>query len=162
MWFIEKYKKRIGEMEQNNRTLANKISLLNRELLEKNNIPREQLMAALMRESLGMQIDFSAASNDRCLPPYFLDDLTAEQRKNFIIHMETIYNDERYQKVVRYMINVFATNAIYKYDEEKRKNGQIAVVAFRTLLSELEKMHKEFLSYKAVDEEFDDQEILPE
>lgn len=161
MWFIDKYKKRIAEMEQNNRMLANRISLLNRQLLEKNNIPKDNLMAALMRESLGLSIDFSAA-NDKCLPLHFLDGMQDAERHNFVNHMETIYNDDKFQKVVKYMINLFATNAIYKYDREEMKNGQIAVVAFRTFLNQLEKMHLEFTSYKSKDEEFDEQGILPE
>lgn len=159
MWFNQKYKNRISEMEQTNRILTNKIIEQNRII---NSQDKKGSMADLMRESLGLQVDFSAASTDTCLPPYYLEGLDEDERKNFIIDMESIHENERYQKVVRYLINLFAMNAIYRSDEQERKNGQVAVVAFRTLLKEFDKMHKEFLGYKKVDEDFDPLATMPE
>ncbi len=59
------------------------------------------------------------------------------------------------------MINVFATNAIFKEDKEQMKNGQIAVIAFRTFLKKFDDMHKEFLSLTKVEEAFDPLEVMP-
>lgn len=182
MWFTKKYKNKIEYLEQ-------ALELKNRELKQaekgfktKESNYQESIKSLvqartslkslvkelkskefhdLMIESLGLPIDFSVV-NDKCLPLHFLSDLEGMERRNFVNHMETIYNDEKFQKVVKYMINLFATNAVYKRNEKEMKYGQIAVVAFRTLLKEFDKMHSEFLSYKKGDEEFDDQAILPE
>lgn len=160
---FSKYKKRIAFLEsQNSALLDYNRTLRDRELFYQNKINSMPSMAELMRESLGLSVDFASASNDECLPPHFLEGLSEEERKNFIVDMETVYSNDRFQTVVRYMINLFATNAIYKADKDEMKNGQIAVVALRTLLKKFNDMHKEFLSYKKSDEGFDDQEILPE
>lgn len=161
MWWNKKYKDRILELEKENKRLEQSVTIFsckNDELSQK----LKGSMADLMRDSLGMQIDFSAASTDKCLPPHFLEDLSEDERKNFIIDMETIRSNDRFQKVIRYMINLFATNAIYKYDEEQRKNGQIAVVAFRTFLKQFDDMHRDFISYKKVEDDFDPLATLPE
>lgn len=119
-------------------------------------------MADLMRESLGFPIDFSEADKDTCMPPHFLAGLDEDERKAFIGDMESIYSNDKFQKVVRYMINVFGMTALYKESEQDRKNGQIAILAFRSFMKRFEEMHREFLqSKKNPDEEFDDQEILP-
>lgn len=159
MWIFKKDKNRIQELEEKNQRLVTDV----RSLLEKLKVAQKSSsMADLMRESLGMQIDFSAASNDKCLPPHYLEGLSEDERENFVVAMETIYSDEKFQKVLKYMINLFATNAIYKYDKEEMRAGQIAVIAFRTLVRELDKMHSEFLGYKKVDEPFDEHAIMPE
>lgn len=164
MWFNKKYKERISHLEKVNIELARQLAQAKRDIEKEKEILRNEdnLMAALMREALGMQIDFSAASTDKCLPPHFLQELSEAERKNFIISMETIYADDKFQKVVRYMINLFATNAIYKYDKDEMRAGQIAVVAFRTFLKEFSDMHKEFLGYKQKEDEFDPLAIMPE
>lgn len=163
MWpFTNKTKRRIKELEAINKSLANRVQLNIREIAQLHRADNQKNMAALMRESLGLAVDFSAASQDKCLPSHFLEGLEEDERKNFITDMESVWSNERFQHVVRYMINLFATNAVYKADPDQMKNGQIAVVAFRTFLKEFDKMHIEFEGYKKVDEEFDDQAILAE
>jgi len=166
---FKKYKNRILDLEEKNKLLASKLDTAYSEIkklnyiIENNKVStKDEMMAALMRESLGMAIDFSAASTDKCLPPHFLKEMEEDERKNFVIDMETIYKNDNFKKVVFYMINLFATNAIYKYEEEQRKNGQIAVIAFRTLLKEFEEMHNEFIGYKQKDEGFDPLATMPE
>ncbi len=117
---------------------------------------------SMIQEALGFPIDFSSASKDKCLPPHFLDNLPEEERKNFIIEMETIYKSERFQSVLKYMINLFAISSFYKDDDKARRNGQIAAVAFRTFIIQMEDMHREFTTYHQKEEEFDEQAILPE
>lgn len=168
--FFNKYKKRVREEfkkqhEHNIQIFLNKekdyldkISILN----DKIDKLKHGSMADLMRESLGITVDFSAASKDKCMPVYYLDGLSEEERKHFITEMETIYTSDKFHIVLNYMINLFATNAIYKEDKEQMKNGQIAVAAFRTLINRFDDMHREFLSYKKTDEEFDPLGILPE
>lgn len=169
MWFTKKYKKEIHYLKAKNAELFAENQRL--ELLEAryNNLrltnkdsSNHSRMAELMRESLGLQVDFAAASMDKCLPPHYLEGLEEAERKNFITDMETIYSDEKFQKVVKYLINLFATNAIYKEDPKQRDNGQVAVIAFRTLLKEFDKMHIEFANYKKSDEDdFDPLAVMP-
>lgn len=160
--FNKKYKGEILRLKNANNSLAMTINTQNKTLAELREKLKTTSMADLMREALGMQIDFAAASTDKCLPPHFLQELTDAERKNFITSMETIYVDEKFQKVVRYMINLFATNAIYKYDKDEMRAGQIAVVAFRTFLKEFSDMHKEFLGYREQEDNFDPLAIMPE
>lgn len=171
--FNKKYKEKILELERlvdrlrEDRDRNYKVYIANDDMWRKQlsdlerklkNIPLEDLM----RESLGLQIDFSTAS-EKGMPPYFLEGLEEEERKNFIIDMETVYTNERFQKVVCYMINVFGMNAIFKYDDELKRNGQIAVIAFRTFLKQFEAMHREFVGYrKSADDDFDPLNPLPE
>ncbi len=109
------------------------------------------------------QVDFSAADKDKCQPIYFLEGLTEDERKVFISDMETIYSNDRFQKVVRYMLNLFAMKSVYADGTDQQKNGQIAVIAFRTFLKKFDDMHLEFLSYKKNDDEdFDEHGVLPE
>lgn len=163
--FNKKYKKRILEHEKDQKLLRELLRIKDQRAasLEKRLVDlgtEDQRFAALMRESLGLQIDFFASVKG--LPPYFLDGLDEDDRKNFIIDMESIYSNERFQLVLRYLINVFAMNAIYKADKQQRDNGQIAVIAFEALTSQLTTMHKEFLSYKRnEDEDYDPLETLP-
>lgn len=160
MWFNQKYKNRITEMELTNRKLGNRISELNREII---NIKNNNNLSDLMRESIGMQIDFSSASADKCQPVHFLEGLSEIERKDFISSMESIHNDDKFQKVVRFMINIFAMNMVYRQEETERIRNQGAVVAFRTFLKELDKMHTEFVDYKKKEsDDFDPLATLPE
>lgn len=174
MWFTEKYKKRISELEKlleetKDKGRDNVALFISRDVALKGKIQDLEYrlenipMADLMRESLGMSIDFAAASKDKCLPPSYLDDLDLEERKSFITDMESVYSNDRFKKIVNYFINLFATNAIYKFDEEQRNNNRAAVFGFRTFLQEFDKIHKEFLEYKKdPDEDFDPLETLPD
>lgn len=159
--FNKKYKKRIIDLEIENRRLEQSCTIFackNDELSER----LKGSMADLMRESLSMQIDFSSAS-DKGLPPHYLDDLSEDDRKNFIIDMETVYSNERFQKVVNYMINLFGMNCVYREDKEQMKNNQMAVIGFRTLLKQFDTIHTEFLSYrKSENDVFDPLSTLPE
>ncbi len=132
------------------------------ELIEKER-QKAYTFEGMMSEALGMEIDFSSADKDKCLPPHYLEGLTDEERKNFIFDMELIYSNEKFQKVVKYMINVFSLGMVYKKEERDRQNCQAAVVGFRTFLNKFDDIHREFLESKKNpdDEEFDDQEILP-
>lgn len=168
MWF-QYHKQKILALENSIKEKDQKILALlgETQFLRNQNDPlkstQEERMAALMRESLGLSIDFSTAHKDTCKPPYYLDTLDEQSRKNFVIHMESITSDPRLQTLVRYMLNVFAMKAVYGADEIQ-KNGQIAVIAFRTLLQEFDKLHVEFLSYTKDEEEddFDEHGVLPE
>lgn len=165
MFWNRKLKDRIRELESYSNSLEkgyeeklDRVKELQLKLRESKNQPS---MAELMKESLGMTIDFSLADNKTCLPPHYLDGLDSEARKNFIADMETVYSNEKYQAVVRYLINLFALNAVFKDDKEKMKNNQMAVVAIRTLSQEFDKIHLEFLEQKKdPDTLFDEQELL--
>lgn len=156
-------KQKVRDLENVIRELNNDKFLLSFQLDKlKAKIQKPYTMEDLMRESLGFPIDFSEADNDKCMPPHYLKGLESDQRKSFISDMEVIYSNDNFQKVVKYMINVFGMNALYKESDQDRKNGQIAIIAFRTFLKRFEEMHKEFLESKRdPEEDLDDQEILP-
>lgn len=162
MFWNSKFLKRIkyleGEIEYHEE--AEKMLIHQNKILQQEP-PVKGSFADLMRESLGMTIDFSEADTKTCLPAHFLEGLTSDERKNFVSDMETIYANEKFQSVVKYMINLFALNMVFKADEEERKRNQAAVIAFRTLLREFDKMHVEFLESKRnADEDVDPQELL--
>lgn len=151
-------KERIAYLENLNDQKIQECKELRAKLVGMKNQPS---MADLMRESLGMVVDFSEADKKTCLPPHYLDTLTTEERKNFVADMETIYTNDKFQSVVKYMINLFAFNITFKADKEQMKNNQMAVIGFRTLLREFDKMHSEFLEQKKnSDTEFDEQDLL--
>lgn len=156
--FNKKLKEKNTHLARVNEELVRRLNMKEKELLRK----PVGSMADLMRKSLGLAIDFSAASADNCMPKHFLAGLDEDAKKNFVIHMETIHSDQRFQAIMRYMINLFATNAIYKADPEQMKNGRVAAVAFRTLLDEFDRMHAQFLEYQKVDDRFDPLEVLAE
>lgn len=164
--FNKKYKVRIAELEEEAEFLRSELKSSDNELYDlknRNNKIPQPSMADLMRESLGFSVDYASADKDTCLPPHYLNLLSEEERENFIIDMETIHSNERFQQVVRYFINWFAMNAMYKADEEQRNNGRIAMLGFRSFLKEFDKMHTEFLSYKkSEDNDFDPLATLPE
>lgn len=96
-------------------------------------------------------------------PPHFLKDLNEDARKQFIATMEGMYSDEKFQKVISYVINVLGNHSFQvEPDETKMRNGRFAVLGIRTLMKEFEKMHSEYVGSKKKVEEFDHLEILPE
>ncbi len=120
-------------------------------------------MEDLMRASIGLpMIDFANVDNDEGKPPHYLEGLTDDQRKNFIASMETIYVDEKFQKVVSYVINLLGNHSIQKADEDKMRNGRLGIIGIRTLTAEFLKAHNEHVSAKKKDEGFDPLGILPE
>lgn len=157
--FNRRLKERIKELEwiaQNDQARIQRLALTIKEM---NDV--QPSMADLMQQSLGMQIDFSAADKKTCLPPHYFDDLTTEERANFVADMETIYANQKFQSVVKYWINVFALSAVYKAEEIEKVRNQAAVIGFRALLNDFDKMHLEFMENRREQkEEFDTHEIL--
>lgn len=106
-------------------------------------------------------LDFSNV-DDNGKPPHFLSDLNDDARKQFIASMESIYSDEKFNKVINYVINVWGNHSFQvEPDETKMRNGRFAVLGIRTLMKEFEKMHSEYIGSKNKEEEFDPLEILP-
>lgn len=145
--------KKIKELEAVIVSLRNELTALRRQ-------PKPS-MADLMRESLGILVDFSSV-DDNGLPPHYLKGLNEDEHRNFIIDAERVYENKSYQAVARYMVNLFGTAAIYKEDKDQMKYGQVAVVAFNNLRKQFEDMHKEFLLLNQKKEEFDPLAVLPE
>ena len=95
------------------------------------------------------------------LPPHYLKDLTVDERKNFVADMERFYYDERFNKVINYVINVLANYSFQKEpDEMKMRNGRYAVIGVRTLMKQFEEMHSEYLDSKKKEDDFDEFAVL--
>lgn len=113
-------------------------------------------------KTLGLPyIDF-ANVDENGRPPHYLSGLTDAQRKDFIGHMESIYADEKFHKIVSYVINLIGNHAIQKAPEEQMRNGKIGIIGIRTLMAEFINAHQEFTDSKKPVEGFDPLAIMPE
>ncbi len=120
----------------------------------------DKRMAALMRESLGIEIDFSDIGTDG-KPQHYLSGKNEDERRQFVIDAQSVFDNRAYQEVVKYMINIFGFHALYKEDKDQMKNGQVATVAFAAFRKQFDDMHKEFLLLNQKKEEFDPLDPLP-
>lgn len=113
------------------------------------------------RQPLIDPIDF-ANVDEFAKPPHFLANLTPEHRKNAIIRLETIYQDDWFIAAKNYVINVLGNYSFQvEPDENKMRNGRYAAIGVKTLMKEFEDAHSEFLASKKVEDEFDPLDILP-
>lgn len=109
-----------------------------------------------------LSMDFSNV-NDEGKPPHYLAGLSDKERKNFIANMESIYSSEQFKTVINYVINLIANYSFQKEpDESKIRNGRYAVIGIRTLMSEFERVHSEFLDSKKKVDDFDPLSIMPD
>ena len=158
--FNKKEKKRIAELEGE---LEIKTTWARELLKQIENLHKddERQMAALMRQSLGIEIDFSDIGPDG-KPPHYLSGLSEDEHRQFIIDAQSVYDNKAYQTVVKYMINIFGFHTLYKEEKDQMKNGQVATVAFGAFRKQFDDMHKEFLLLNQKKEEFDPLDPLPE
>lgn len=124
--------------------------------------PTEEAYFEHCIETLGIPfIKFSEVDNEG-KPPHYLADLNDVARKDFIAHMESIYNDEKVKTVLSYVINLIGNHSMQKADDDKMRNGKIAIIGIRTLWSEYIQAHQEYVDSKKPVEGFDKLAILPE
>lgn len=153
-------KEKIKTLEREIYDLSSQINKLNLEIKILRRRPTPS-MADLMRESLGIYIDFSTA-DENGKPPHYLSGLNEDERRQFIIDAKSVFDNKAYQEVVKYMINVFAFHTQYHEDKDQMKNGQVATVAFAAFRKQFDDMDKEFLLLNEKKEEFDPLDPLPE
>lgn len=134
-------------------------------LFEKTQEPHEITLADFMRfsfEQLGIpSLDFSNIDEEG-KPSHYLAGLSDIERKNFIASMESMYADDKFQKIVSYVINLIGNHAIQKADDEQMKNGKIGIIGIRTLMAEFINAHQEYVDSKKPVEGFDPLATLPE
>jgi len=166
--FLKKSKKVEAELEGIDKLLKTVLSIVkdissNVISPQKEDVALEEaLRRKIILEMIGIDVNFSLADQKDGKPPHYLVDLDEEDRKSFVSEMEVVYSNKSFNKVIEYMINLFATKSIMADDPKDMKKFQHAMFAFRVFLQELDKRHEEFLSYKKDDEQdFDPQEILP-
>jgi len=156
-WFFKKelddlvrLRIKVDELEEENQDLEDLIRLMRDSATTEN----------LMRESLGLPyIDFANVNEDG-KPPHYLKDLDENARKSFIAELESIYANEKFQKVVAYVINLLGNHSIQKAEEDKMRNGRIGIVGIRTLMSEFIGAHNEYVNSRKQPDEFDPNEVL--
>lgn len=171
--FKRLFKKDFEVMEQQQATikaLVERVSSLEKllekketELIKEYNRPISQEdVVKWCVKTLGMTfIDFANIDEDG-KPPHYLDKLTPEERKNWVAHLETLYQDEKLQAVIAYVINLIGNHAIQKADDEHMRNGKIAIIGIRTFMGEIMQAHQEYLDIRKPTEEFDPLAVMPE
>lgn len=117
----------------------------------------------LVCQSLGLPtgIDFSNVDNEG-MPPHYFKGLSDEQRKLWIGDLETIYANDKFQTVVKYVINMIGNHGIQKAPDDKMRNSKIAIIGIRTLLTELKTAHEEFSATTPGEGGFDPLATMPE
>lgn len=114
----------------------------------------------LMRDSLGLPMIYFDDVDEEGKPPHYLKDLTKEEREHWVADLTSIKENEHFQTVVSYVINLFGNHSLQVAEEENMKNGRYAIVGMRTFLKEFEEAENEHLSNKKQKEEFNKHEVL--
>lgn len=123
---------------------------------------KEPTMAETLNKIIGMDILPMDNADAKGRPPLPYQDLEADGRKNYVAHLESIYQDDRFQEMYKYAINVFGNHALLSDKEDAINNGRIGIVVMKTFMTFFENAHSEFLDQKKSEEEFDEFETLPE
>lgn len=113
-------------------------------------------------EPLGIKSLSFADVDDDGYPPHYLAGLSEQERKHYVADLESIYTNEKFQKVVSYVINVIGNHAIQKAEEGQMRNGRIGIIGIRTLMGEFLQAHQEYVDSRKPEEKFDPLETLPQ
>lgn len=100
--------------------------------------------------------------DDNGHPPHFLKDMGAEERERAIARLASIYDDNLFQEIFKYIVNVLGNQSFYKSDEKNMKNARFAMLGVKAFYEIFRDAKNEYLNMRNRDDSFDPLSPMPE
>lgn len=136
--------------------LNEKVKHLER-LLEEQKVIHDDEVQHRAEEILGLPYDFGNALKDGSVE-HPLNELGEEEREVAIGSLENIYQNKHFQKILRYLIDLYGNVAIR--NSELTDAGRFSINGVTKVMRELESAHSEFVERHKPQEEYDKHEII--